>query len=104
MALEPAMESAMESALESAMESSLESALETSLESALETLLGSAANGSLARTPPDWPVGHWDQVSGAGVCHALAVGQPGPEIRLLRRALPSVGLLRPCPACCPSGL
>ena len=85
---------ALESAMASAMESSLESAMEASLESAMAASL---------KPEVGWPAEHWDQVSGAGVCHALAVGQPVPGIHLLLRELPSDGRLIPYLVCFPSG-
>ena len=85
----------MESSVESAMELALELALESSVESAMESAMATTGELRLAQPPPEvgWPVEHWDQVSGAGVCHVLVVGPPGPGIHLLLRGLPSDGRL-----------
>ena len=83
----------MESSVESAMESVLESAMESAMESALELAMATTGEHRLAQPPPEVGWQHWDQVSGAGVCHVLAVGPPEPGIHLLLRVPPSDGRL-----------
>ena len=80
----------MESSVESAMV--LESSVESAMESALESAMATTGEHRLTQPPPEVSWQHWDQVSGAGVCHVLAVGPPEPEIHLLPQGLPSDGL------------